>query len=64
VACLAGTGHFQGLLRYPRTNRQREDNGREGEGERRRRTAAKDKKDGGRQRRATKDSGGQLNKKL
>jgi hypothetical protein len=49
VACLAGTGHFQGLLRYPRTNRRREDNGREGEGERRRRTAAKDEKDSGRE---------------
>jgi hypothetical protein len=50
VACLAGTSHFSGSLRCPRrTNRRREDNGREDKGERQRRTAAKDEKDGGRE---------------
>jgi hypothetical protein len=43
VACLAGTGYFQGLCdtHVEQTDRRREDSGREDEGQRRR-IAAKD----------------------
>jgi hypothetical protein len=51
VACLTGTGHFSGSFTVPtyeQTDGRREDNGQEDKGERRR-TAAKDEKDSGRE---------------